>query len=73
MSTAFHPQSDGQTERMNRTLEETLRAFVGSGKERDRLSPCCEFAMNNAMTNAFTESIRTMPFFLNYGRHPKTL
>ena len=70
MSTAFHPQSDGQTERMNRTLEEMLRAFVGPSKEEewDKLLPCCEFAINNA----FNESIRSTPFFLNYGRHPRT-
>lgn len=59
---------DGQTERMNRTLEEMLRAFVGFDKEWDRHLSCCEFAMNNA----FNESIRTTPFFLNYGRQPST-
>lgn len=69
MSTAFHPQTDGQTERMNRTLEEMLRSFVGpSLNDWDVHLPCCEFAMNNA----FNDSIRATPFYLNYGRHPKS-
>ena len=69
MSTAFHPQSDGQTERMNRTLVEMFRGFVGSIFEEWVVHlPSAEFAMNNA----FNESIRTTPFFLNYGRHPRT-
>ena len=69
MSTAFHPQTDGQTERMNRSLEEMLRAFVSpSFLDWDLKLPCCEFAINNA----FTESIRTTPFYLNYGRHPRS-
>ena len=69
MSTAFHPQTDGQTERMNRVLEEMLRAFGFSAlRSWDLHLPECEFAINNA----FNESIRNTPFFLNYGRHPKT-
>ena len=69
MSTAFHPQTDGQTERMNRVLEEMLRSFGGqSMKTWDLHLPMCESAINNA----FNESIRNTPFFLNYGRHPRT-
>ena len=69
MSTAFHPQTDGQTERMNRVLEEMLRVFGGKAlKTWDLHLPECEFAINNA----FNASIRNTPFFLNYGRHPKS-
>lgn len=69
MSTAFHPQTDGQTERMNRLLEEMLRAYVRpSHDDWDMKLPCCEFAINNA----FQESVRNTPFFLNYGCHPRS-
>jgi len=53
MSTAFLSQTDGQTERMNRTLEEMLRVFVSpSLTDWDNHLPCCEFAMNNAFNES---------------------
>ena len=69
MSSAYHPQTDGQTERANRVLEEMLRAFVGPLQDDwDDLLPMAEFAVNAA----WQESVRETPFFLNYGRHPVT-
>jgi len=70
MSTAFHPQTDGQTERLNQTIEAYLRAFVA--KEQDdwvSLLPMAEFAYNNSVTtgNGMT------PFFANYGFHPAAI
>ena len=55
-STAFHPQTDGQTERMNRTMEEMLRHFITPMKG-DWVSalPMLEFAYNNAF-NSSTQS-----------------
>ena len=67
MSTAYHPQTDGQTERMNRIVEEMLRHYVNDRQtDWDLLLPCCEFAINNQ----YNESIKTTPFFLNHGYHP---
>src|SRR5215212_340831 len=49
MSTAFHPQTDGQTERMNRTLEDMLRAFVNYKQDDwDTYLSAAEFAYNSA-------------------------
>jgi transposase InsO family protein len=45
MSTAYHPQTDGQTERMNRILEEVLRHYIDpSHKSWESLLPWAEFA-----------------------------
>jgi hypothetical protein len=68
MSSAYHPQSDGQTERMNRVLEDMLRHYVNSrGTNWDEFLPAVEFAVNSA----WQESVRAVPFFLNYGRYPR--
>ena len=49
LSTAFHPQTDGQTERQNSTMEAYLRAFVNfEQNDWARLLPMAEFAYNNA-------------------------
>jgi len=48
MSTAYHPRSNGQTERMNRVIEDTIRHFVSPTQDDwDTLLPCVEFAMND--------------------------
>ena len=65
MSTAYHPQSDGQTERTIQTLEDMLRAcvldFGGSWEEHLHL---VEFAYNNS----YHSSIGMAPFEALYGR-----
>jgi len=69
MSTAFHPQTDGQTERTNRTLEQMLRFYTSYKQDNwDDLLPALEFAINNAKQASTDYS----PFFLNYGFHPNT-
>ena len=68
-STAFHPQTDGQTERTNRVLEEVLRHFIdGDHKNWEDLLPLAAFAMNNAKSSTTGET----PFYLNHGSHPHT-
>jgi transposase InsO family protein len=54
LSTAFHPQTDGQTERMNQTLEHYLRCFVDTEQlSWPKLLRSAEYACNNAI-NAST-------------------
>jgi len=69
MSSAFHPQTDGLTERYNRVLEEYLRSYVSSTYDDwDEWLPLAQFAVNNSKQ----ESLRETPFYLNFGRHPRT-
>lgn len=68
-STSFHPQTDGQTERANRVLEDMLRNYVcADHTDWDTHLPVAEFAVNNA----YQDSVKSTPFFLNYGQHPLT-
>jgi hypothetical protein len=72
-SSAYHPQSDGQTERLNRVLEDVLRSFVSTRQTKwKNFLAMAEFAVNNSIHPA----IQTTPFLLNYGvnpRHPDML
>jgi transposase InsO family protein len=68
MSTAYHPQTDGQTEVMNKTLGIMLRAFIDEKQTNwDILLPAAEFAYNNSVNHSTGYS----PFFLNTGQHPR--
>ncbi|GJY00311.1 putative reverse transcriptase domain-containing protein [Tanacetum coccineum] len=65
MSTAYHPETDGQSERTIQTLEDMLRACVidfGNGWERHL--PLIEFSYNNS----YHASIKAAPFEALYGR-----
>jgi hypothetical protein len=67
LSTAFHPQTDGQTERQNQTLEQYLRAYINYQQDDwTRLLPEAEFAYNNSR-NATTGMT---PFMALMGYNP---
>jgi transposase InsO family protein len=68
MSTASHPQTDGQTENANKTVEDMLRAYVSAhGSDWDLHLANCEFAYNDAVH----ASTGYTPFQLAQGRHPR--
>ncbi|KAI5337664.1 hypothetical protein L3X38_016935 [Prunus dulcis] len=68
-STAFHPQTDGQSKRMIQTLEDMLRACALQFREDwDEKLPLMEFAYNNS----YQASIRMSPFDALYGKQCRT-
>jgi len=69
-SSAYHPQTDGQTERINHILEDMLRARALSyGRKWDECLPLAEFSYNNS----YQEIIKMAPFEALYGRRCRTL
>ena len=68
MSTSHRPQTDGQTEKTNSTLEQYLRMFSNYQQDNwSELLPVAEFSYNNHQQS----STKSSPFFANYGIHPK--
>lgn len=70
MSSAYHPETDGSTERANRTVTQMLRQCVND-KQTDWVAklPSIEFAINSARS----QSTGYAPFFLNTGRMPRSM
>jgi len=67
LSTAYHPQTDGQSERTNQEVEQALRTVISFHQDDwvDWL-PVIEFALNNR----YHSGLKTTPFYANYGYHP---
>jgi hypothetical protein len=68
LSTAFHPQTDGQTERVNALLEQYLRGYISYQQDDwyDNLA-LAEFAYNDSIS----VTTKVTPFFANYGYNPR--
>jgi hypothetical protein len=68
-SSAYHPQTDGQTERVNQIMEDMLRACVLTyGKDWEQSLPYAEFSYNNS----YQASLGMSPFEALYGRKCRT-
>jgi hypothetical protein len=68
-SSAYHPQTDGQTERVNQIPEDMLRACViHYGKDWDKCLSLAEFSYNNS----YQSSLKMAPFETLYGRRRRT-
>jgi hypothetical protein len=69
-SSAYHPQTDGQTERVNQILEDMLRACaLQYGRSWKKSLLYAEFSYNNS----YQESLKIAPFEMLYGHRCLTL
>jgi hypothetical protein len=70
MSTSFHPQTDGITERANRSIAQILRLFIASNqKDWVAFLALVEFALNSTINRATGMA----PFEVNYGFMPRMM
>jgi len=70
MTSAYHPQSDGQSEAVNKIITMNLRCLTGDKpKDGIRWLPWAKFCYNTT----YHQSIKTTPFKLVYGRDPPQL
>jgi hypothetical protein len=68
-SSSYHPQTDGQTKRVNQILEDMLRAYALQYRRSwDKSLSYAEFSYNNS----FEESLKMAPFEMLYGRRCQT-
>jgi hypothetical protein len=68
LSTAYHPQTDGQTERLNQILEQYLCCTVNYQQDDwTDLLPLAEFPYKNTLHSSTNQT----PFFSNYDHHPR--
>ena len=68
MGSSYHPESDGQTERSNRTLETMIRHYVNErNNDWAKHLTAAEIAINNCQQS----STKYSPFFMNYGFNPR--
>jgi transposase InsO family protein len=68
-SSAYHPQTDGQAERVNQILEDMVRACALKDKKSwDKYLPYAEFSYNNN----YQESLKMLPFEVLYRRKCRT-
>ena len=66
-TTTYHPQGDGQTERINQELEQFLHLFINQRQDDwDNLLPFAEFQYNNHIHS----TTQNVPFFLDTGQIP---
>lgn len=66
-TTAYHPEADGQTERVNQLVETYLRMYIGYDQDDwSKYLPLAKFAYNNTPHSPTS----MLPFFASYGFHP---
>jgi len=68
VTTAYHPQDNGQTEQVNQELEQYMCLFFNEHQDNwDNLLPLAEFQYNNHVQATMQQT----PFIVDMGHHPQ--